>query len=407
MKKLTAGIFATILGLTTVNAFAATAGTKVASTNYVDGAVAAANAYTDTKVSNVNTSLGDYVNKVDFGQFKTENTAAIATAKSEAISTAATDATNKAAAAKSEAITAAADAAAKLYETKEAAQAYETKINAKATYATKDEIKNMATSGQITELGTRVGTIEADYLKSAAIADMATTGDVATAKQAAIDAAALDATSKANAAEAAAIAAAATDAASKANTAKSEAISEAATAAAKLYETKTTVNELAGQVSAHETSITANINSIDALNTEVAKKANSADVNASLELKADKATTYTKTEVNEAIAAAKTEATYSDAEVRGLISDNANAISTLQTASATHATKTELDGVKATADAAKTLATANAEEITLLQNEDTRIEGVLNGKADASELSKYILIDNIEDEYPTTKPAQQ
>ena len=35
MKKLTAGIFATILGLTTVDAFAA----SVASTNYVKGAI--------------------------------------------------------------------------------------------------------------------------------------------------------------------------------------------------------------------------------------------------------------------------------------------------------------------------------------------------------------------------------
>lgn len=39
MKKLTAGIFATILGLTAVDAFAAAAGTPVASTNYVQGAI--------------------------------------------------------------------------------------------------------------------------------------------------------------------------------------------------------------------------------------------------------------------------------------------------------------------------------------------------------------------------------
>jgi hypothetical protein len=39
MKKLTAGIFATILGLTAVDAFAAAAGTPVASTKYVDGAI--------------------------------------------------------------------------------------------------------------------------------------------------------------------------------------------------------------------------------------------------------------------------------------------------------------------------------------------------------------------------------
>lgn len=395
MKKLTAGIFATILGLTTVNAFAANQ-SGVASTQYVrgamDAAVTSANTYTDTKIGTVNTSLGDYVKNADFTQFQVTNTEAIKTAKEGAISVAATDATNKAAAAKSEAITAAANAAAELYETKEAAQAYETKVNAKATYATKDEIKNMATSGEITGLDTRVGAIEADYLKAAAIADMATktkvAQDIATAKSEAISEAASDATSKADAAEAAAIEA-------------------AATAAAGLYATKTTVNELAGQVSAHETSITANINSINELNTEVAKKANSADVNASLESKADKATTYTKTEVDNAIVAAKTAATYDDAEVRDLISGNATAISTLQTEQGTQNTaiaeaKKAGTDAQATADEAGRLASANAEEITLLHNADTRIEGVLAGKADASELSKYVLVKDVVDEY---KPA--
>ena len=165
MKKLTAGIFATILGLTTVNAFAAAAGTKVASTNYVDGAVAAANAYTDTKVGDIKIpSLEGYAKETwveDKGYAVATNvTSAIATAKSEAISEAA-------------------NAAAGLYETKESAKAYETKENAAATYATKDDIKNIATSGQITDLGTRVGTIEADYLKAADIADMATNTVVA------------------------------------------------------------------------------------------------------------------------------------------------------------------------------------------------------------------------------------
>ena len=64
-----------------------------------------------------------------------------------------------------------------------------------------------------------------------ATTDMATTGDVATAKSEAIAAAAADATTKADAAEAAAIAAAATDATNKAATAKSEAIAAAAEAA--------------------------------------------------------------------------------------------------------------------------------------------------------------------------------
>ena len=53
MKKLTAGIFATILGLTAVDAFAAVPATKtaVATTNYVAGALDAAKSYTDTAVA--------------------------------------------------------------------------------------------------------------------------------------------------------------------------------------------------------------------------------------------------------------------------------------------------------------------------------------------------------------------
>ena len=103
MKKLTAGIFATILGLTTVNAFAATQD-GVASTGYVRGAMAAAEtaakAYTDTKVSGVNTALDGYMKVDAFNTFKTENTAAIESAASAAqtaaINTAASDATTKA-----------------------------------------------------------------------------------------------------------------------------------------------------------------------------------------------------------------------------------------------------------------------------------------------------------------------
>ena len=109
MKKLTAGIFATILGLTTVNAFAATAGTKVASTTYVDGAVAAANAYTDTKVGGIKIpSLDGYAKEtwVEGKGYAVATTVAedIATAKAAAAS----DATSKADAAQAAAIAAAA-----------------------------------------------------------------------------------------------------------------------------------------------------------------------------------------------------------------------------------------------------------------------------------------------------------
>ena len=107
MKKLTAGIFATILGLTTVDAFAA----SVASTNYVKGAITEtlkdAKAYTDEKVGAIEIpSLDGYATEtwVDQQGYAVATTVAtdIATAKSEA----ATDATSKANAA---------EAAAKLY----------------------------------------------------------------------------------------------------------------------------------------------------------------------------------------------------------------------------------------------------------------------------------------------------
>ena len=118
MKKLTAGIFATILGLTTVNAFAANQ-SGVASTQYVrgamDAAVTTANTYTDTKIGTVNTSLGDYVKNADFTQFQTTNTAAINKAASDA---------------QAAAISEAATAAARLYATNEALGTVETTANA-------------------------------------------------------------------------------------------------------------------------------------------------------------------------------------------------------------------------------------------------------------------------------------
>ena len=97
MKKLTAGIFATILGLTAVDAFAATAGTTVASTNYVNQAMQAAEAtaadYTDTKTTDMATKtwVGEqgYVTSgaLDGKGFATTNE--VATAKQEAIDAAA------------------------------------------------------------------------------------------------------------------------------------------------------------------------------------------------------------------------------------------------------------------------------------------------------------------------------
>ena len=155
MKKLTAGIFATILGLTTVNAFAATAGTKVASTTYVDGAVAAANAYTDTKVGGIKIpSLDGYAKEtwVEGKGYAVATTVAedIATAKAAAAS----DATSKADAAQAAAIAAAAaDATTKADAAQAAAIAAaatdaESKAGAAETAAkayVDEKTKNMAT----------------------------------------------------------------------------------------------------------------------------------------------------------------------------------------------------------------------------------------------------------------------
>lgn len=168
MKKLTAGIFATILGLTTVNAFAATAGTKVASTNYVDGAVAAANAYTDTKVGGIKVpSLDGYAKETwvrDQGYAVASQVATdIATAKSEA----AADATTKANAAKDAAI---ADAATKAGQALTDAKAYVDGI-------TKDMATDTAVAGKLDK-----SVYEADkptFATKTDIADMATNTVVA------------------------------------------------------------------------------------------------------------------------------------------------------------------------------------------------------------------------------------
>ncbi len=129
MKKLTAGIFATILGLTAVDAFAAAAGTPVASTNYVHDVVKTLDSskdngtapiagvtMTDGKVTavtpadmsayalkaDVNTSLGDYVTTATYEAGQEAQDTEINAAKTNATTAvnAATAATNVAGEAK-------------------------------------------------------------------------------------------------------------------------------------------------------------------------------------------------------------------------------------------------------------------------------------------------------------------
>lgn len=114
----------------------------------------------------------------------------------------------------------------------------------------------------------------------------------------------------------------------------------------------TTVNELTTKVTANETAIkTINETTIPAINTEIAKKANSENV-------------YTKTEIGTIadgktlvgmISDAKTEATYNDNEVRSLITDNSNAIKAIYDNSGESATG-------------------------ILVNEITRIEGLVSAE---------------------------
>ena len=91
MKKLTAGIFATIMGLTAVNAYAA--GEKIATTNYVKGAMTAAQAAAVAAVENKG-----YATTTQAQDYATEalNTAkSFATSEANAAKTAAQDYTDE------------------------------------------------------------------------------------------------------------------------------------------------------------------------------------------------------------------------------------------------------------------------------------------------------------------------
>ena len=140
---------------------------------------------------------------------------------------------------------------------------------------------------------------------------------------------------------------------------------------------QTAVDSLLTKVSANETAIsTLNETTLPALkselNTEIGKKANAADV-------------YTKTEVGtiaegktlvEMINEAKSDASYDDTEVRGLITDNANAIKTIYVAGS--------EGAAATG---------------VLADEITRVEGLLTTektRAEAAEADLDSRLDKVE-----------
>ncbi|WP_319505136.1 hypothetical protein [Bacteroides graminisolvens] len=149
-------------------------------------------------------------------------------AQSKAINTAATDAQSKANAAQSTAIsTAANDATSKANTAENNAKTY---IN--STFTTKTEfslqfaalnnsILSKVSQTDFNSLNTRVTSAEQKITSDAIISTVSST--ITTAKNEAINAAATDATTKANAAKSSAISTAATDATTKANTAESNA----------------------------------------------------------------------------------------------------------------------------------------------------------------------------------------
>lgn len=93
---------------------------------------------------------------------------------------------------------------------------------------------------------------------------------------------------------------------------------------------QTTVDGVVSKASANESAIkTLNETTIPAINEEIAKKANSNDVYTKTEITAITGEVASDTTLVQMIANAKSEATYDDSEVRGLIGNNASAISAI------------------------------------------------------------------------------
>lgn len=345
MKKLTAGIFATILGLTTVNAFAATQD-GVASTGYVRGAMAAAEtaakAYTDTKVSGVNTALDGYMKVDTFNTFKTENTAAIESAASAAqtaaINTAASDATTKAGQALTD------------------AKAYTNTMVGTLPADAADVVTyvNTKTSGIATEkdLTTLQATV-AGHTNSISNINTALEG-----KQATITGAQLNALNSGITQElvttyngyATTIAGAvsdASDAKADAAQAKSDASTAKTNAASAVDQAESAVEAAAAAAGVAQAAST----QADSALTKANSAVETADT---AKAAADKATadvTTLTTTVNGKLDTTTAAATYATKEsvsdLAGDVGENATAISNLQTASATHATKSEVEAVDA------------------------------------------------------------
>ena len=306
-------------------------------------------------------SIALKVSSQEFTSYKTTVTNSINTAKTEAINTAAEDATEKADAAQSAAIsTAAKDARTKAT----AAQ------NAAISAAAKDATEK-ANAAQSTAISTAAAdaTKKANEAKEDAISSAAedATEKANEAKNDAITTAAADATAKADAAKNSAIATAATDATTKANNAKNTAISAAATdAAAKvaqaLSDAKDYTDEEITIVSKSLSTATADIS---VLKNQIALKVEQTDIDEAVaEVNGKFASYSTISQMNAAITAAKNSIT--------------------STVSQTYATKKELTTASGKISALETWKTEASQKIT----KDGIISTVGNYYAYESDLTK-------------------
>lgn len=297
--------------------------------------------------------------------------AQIATAKGEAITSAAATAQAKADAAEQAAIDAAAlTAQVKASAAQSAATAAAaTDATSKATTAKSEAIAAAATTAQLKADGAEQAAIDAAAITAQAKADAAEAAAVAAAaltaqakadaaKNAAIAAAASDAQDKADLAEAAAINAAATDATSKANTAQTNAINSAATTAQTKADAAKNAAIAAAAITAQAKADTAKAEALTAAATTAQEKADAAAATAqAAAISAAATTAQAKADAAQAAALASAK-TYADTK-------KAEAISAAATDATTKASNAQTAAINAAAITAQAKAdTAKAEALT-------------------------------------------
>ena len=368
-------------------------------------------------------SISLKVSSQEFTSYKTTVTNSIATAKTEAINTAASDATEKANSAKNAAIATAAEDAT---EKADAAQSAAISAAAKDAQTKADAAQSAAITAAAADATEKANEAKADAISTAA-ADATTKANKA--QSAAISTAAADAATKADAAQSAAITAAAKDAQTKADAAKNAAISAAATdaatkAAQALADAKDYTDEEITVVSKSLSTATADIS---VLKNQIAMKVEQTDIDEAVaEVNGKFASYSTTSQMNAAITAAKNSITSTVSQTyatKAELTTEAGKISALETWRIEASQKITKDGIISTVgnyyayesdleDAEQRLTSAessitqNAAGITVaLQNaEDAaktatnflRFEnnGLVVGNMTGSTLGNNVLIDN-------------